>query len=288
MRDSAGQGPAVVAVGFFDGVHLGHRAILAGADRALTFRNHPLTVLAPERAPRLVMTLEDRLAAIRACGVKEVVALDFTPALAALSPEAFAAHHLAAVDGSRPHVRCGANWRFGKGGAGDADWLRAHGYDVTTVPYATYGGAPVSSSRIRAALTAGDVAAANAMLGRPFRVRGERRKGKGMGAALGFPTVNLDLPGLALDLPRGVYEVAVGGVRGVANYGVAPTMGERRWTTPMLEIHFPGRDAASVPSAPFAVDFLRFVRRERTFPSVEELKRQIARDCAELTRNRVT
>ena len=281
MRDAAVQGPAVVAVGFFDGVHLGHRAILADADVALTFRTHPLRVLAPGRAPRLIMSLDDRLAAIRACGVRDVVALDFTPALAALPPAAFAERHLAPLGaaGALPHVRCGANWRFGKGGAGDADALRALGYAVTTVPYATFAGAPVSSSRIRAALTAGDVASANAMLGRPFRTHGERQAGKGLGAKIGFPTVNLLLPGLEIDLPHGVYEVSVAGARGIANYGVAPTMGARQWPRPVLEVHFPGRDAASVPTAPIAVDFLRFVRPERTFASVAELKRQIARDC---------
>ena len=232
------------------------------------------------------MTLDDRLAAIRACGVTEVVALDFTPALAALSPAAFAAQYLDSPTG-RPHIRCGANWNFGKGGAGDADWLRARGYAVTTVPYATWNGAPISSSRIRAALAAGDVAAADAMLGHSFRVHGEPQKGKGLGAKLGFPTVNLRLEGLHIDLPRGVYAVSVAGVPGVANYGVAPTLGERRWPAPVLEIHFPGRTAASVPSAPCAVDFLRFIRPERTFGSIDELARQIARDCRGLTSDMV-
>lgn len=278
MRDAAVQG---LAVGFFDGVHRGHQAILAGADCALTFCNHPLTVLAPERAPRLIMSLDDRLAAIRACGVKDVVALDFTPELAALPPEAFAARYLGASAG-RPHIRCGANWHFGKGGAGDADWLRAHGYAVTTVPYATYEGAPISSSRIRAALAAGEIAATNAMLGHPFRVHGEPQKGKGLGTKLGFPTVNLRLTGLEIDLPRGVYEVAVAGVRGIANYGLAPTLGDRRWPVPMLEIHFLHCAAATVPTAPYAVDFVRFIRRERTFASLDALKRQISSDCASL------
>lgn len=278
MRDAAGQS---LAVGFFDGVHRGHQAILAGAGRALTFRNHPLSVLAPGHAPRLIMSLDDRLAAIRACGVTDVVALDFTPELAALAPEAFAARHLGSPAG-RPHVRCGANWTFGKGGAGDAAWLRARGYAVTTVPYERYDGAPISSSRIRAALAKGDVAAANAMLGRPFRVSGEPQKGKGLGTRLGFPTVNLRLPGLEIDLPHGVYEVSVGGARGLANYGVAPTMGESRWPSPVLEIHFPRLGAASVPVAPFAVEFLRFVRRERKFASLDELELQVSRDLSGL------
>ena len=283
MRDADSQS---LAVGFFDGVHLGHRAILAGADRALTFRRHPLSVLVPERAPRLLMTLEDRLAAIRACGVRDVVALDFTPELAALSPEAFVAEFLypPSAGGTRPRIRCGANWRFGKGGAGDADWLRARGFEVTVVPFAEFAGAPISSSRIRATLAAGDVESANAMLGRPFRAAGERRKGKGLGSALGFPTVNLALPGLEIDLPRGVYVVSVNGVRGLANYGVAPTMGDRRWSSPVLEVHFPGCAADAVPAAPYRVDFLRFVRPERTFASVSALQAQIMRDLVQARR----
>lgn len=280
MRDSA---VPSLAVGFFDGVHLGHQAILRGADRALTFRNHPLSVLAPARAPRLVMSLDDRLAAIRACGVREVVALDFTPELAALSPEAFVARHLAPKGANiRPQIRCGANWTFGAGGAGDAAWLRVQGFDVSVVPYAVWNGAPISSSRIRVTLADGDVAAARAMLGHPFCVTGEAVRGKGLGAQLGFPTVNVRLPEGMVELRRGVYEVEVAGVRGLANCGVAPTLGARRWPTPVLEIHFPGCDAASVPAAPFAVAFVRFIRDERRFASLDDLTRQIARDCASL------
>ena len=101
---------------------------MRGADAALTFRNHPLTVLAPERAPRLVMSCEERVAAIKACGVKDVIVLDFTPELAELSPEAFAARYLSSsVAHLSSSVRCGANWRFGKDGAGDAEFLRKMG-----------------------------------------------------------------------------------------------------------------------------------------------------------------
>lgn len=229
------------------------------------------------------MTFEARVAAIRACGVREVVALDFTRELAALSPEDFAAHYLGtAGTGLRPQIRCGANWTFGKGGVGNADWLRARGFAVTTVPYAIFAGAPISSSRIRTALEAGEIGAANAMLGHPFRIFGEVERGKGLGRAFGFPTVNLRPVGLSLALPRGVYVVSVAGVRGIANYGLAPSLGNRRWLTSMLEVHFPGCDAASIPAAPFAVDVLRFVRRERTFASLDALRAQIARDCQAL------
>lgn len=277
MRDSAGPS---LAVGFFDGVHLGHQEILRGADRALTFRNHPLSVLAPARAPRLIMSLDDRLAAIRACGVREVVALDFTPELAALSPEDFVARHLTPKGTDpRPTIRCGANWTFGAGGVGDAVRLREMGFDVSVVPYARWNGAPISSSRIRATLAEGDVAAAAAMLGHPFCVTGEVVRGKGLGAQLGFPTVNVRLPERRVALRRGVYEVVVAGVHGLANYGVAPTLGAQGWPTPVLEIHFPACEAASVPAAPFTVAFVRFIREERAFASLTDLTRQIARDC---------
>lgn len=279
MRDAPRQG---LAVGFFDGVHLGHRAILSGAERALTFRNHPLTVLAPSRAPRLVLSLDERLAAIRACGVREVVALDFTPALAALSPEAFAAQYLGGVD----VVRCGANWRFGAGGSGDAGWLCAHGFGVVCAPYAVFGGEPVSSTRIRAALERGAIADANAMLGRPYARTGDVFRGKGEGAKIGFPTVNVrfaqeaDAP--RVELPRGVYEVACGGVRALANWGQAPTMGARAWPENVLEIHFPDGLPADMAARP-TVSFHRFIRPERTFASVEALRAQIALDIRSLS-----
>lgn len=271
----------VVALGFFDGVHLGHQAILRGADSVITFRNHPLGVLASASAPHLIMSLDDRLAAVRACGVREVSVLDFTPSLAAMPPDDFAARYLA--DGEEhPAVRCGANWRFGAGGAGDANWLRTHGFAVTVVPFETFAGAPISSSRIRATLEAGDLTSANAMLGRPFRVSGDVVRGKALGRRLGFPTVNLRPASLEIKLPLGVYDVVVAGLRGLANYGIAPTLEDRCWGTPTLEIHFPGCGDADLPMTDrMSVDILRFVRRERKFNSVDSLREQIAHDLAE-------
>lgn len=275
MRDSDIKG-ACVAVGFFDGVHLGHQAILDGADIALTFANHPLSLLAPARAPRLIMTPADRIAAIGACGVGEVVPLEFTRELAGLPPEEFAAR----LVGAR-RVRCGENWRFGKGGTGDAALLRRMGIEVSVVPYAEREGERISSTRIRAAIESGDIPAANAMLGRPFEIAGTRFAGKGLGSTIGRPTVNLSVgsPGdpPMVRPPNGVYEVEVDGSRGVANYGFAPTMGELAWERPVLEVHFAG----PVPvGRQLRVGLLRFIRAERKFGSVEELARQIAADCA--------
>lgn len=272
-----------LAVGFFDGVHLGHQAILAGADVALTFRNHPLSVLAPEKAPRLIMTCEERVAAIKSCGVKDVTVLDFTPELAEVPAEEFVRRYLASsVSGLPSSIRCGENWRFGKNGAGDAAFLRARGIDVKIVPYAEYQGERISSSRIRTALERGEIEDANVMMGRKFKVQGLRFKGKGVGGKIGYPTANLQPSTLNLELPLGVYEVEVEGRRAIANYGLAPTMGERAWTEPILEVHFVHRSPSpsSFASKSTTVDFVRFIRPERKFDSVQDLRRQIAADCA--------
>lgn len=236
-----------IAAGFFDGVHLGHRAILKGADEALTFVNHPLTVLAPERAPRLILGLEEK---VREIGLP-VMVLEFTPELAKMSAAEFADRFLRGRK-----VRCGANWRFGKGGEGDAEWLMANGYEVEVVPYAEYKGVPISSTRIRKAIERGEIEDANAMLGRPLKVNGTRIEGKGVGRKLGYPTINLRL---------GVYEVETAGEKGIANYGLAPTFGDRAWKEPVMEVHL-----------------LRYLREERRFDSPEALKKQIAEDIGRI------
>ena len=273
-----------LAVGFFDGVHLGHQAILKEADAALTFRNHPLTILSPEKAPRLIMSVADRIAAIKACGVKDVTVLDFTPELASMPAEDFLMRHLASsVSRLLSSVRCGENWRFGAGGTGDAAFLRSHGIVVEVAPYVEYKGERISSSRIRRCLENGEIGDANAMLGRRFQVSGSRFQGKGLGGRIGYPTLNLKLTTLNLKLPLGVYEVEVEGRKAIANYGLAPTMGESSWSRPILEIHF--LDSTPTPSTytSIPVKLVRFVREERKFGSIEDLKRQIAADCATIT-----
>ena len=281
MRDAAPQG---LAVGFFDGVHLGHQAILRSADAALTFRNHPLTVLAPEKAPRLIMSVEERVAAIKACGVKDVTLLDFTRALAEMPAEEFVASFLKRSGDRFPVLRCGANWRFGRGGEGNAEFLRGLGIEVTVVPYAAYKGERVSSSRIRRCLENGEIEDANAMMGRGYEVRGTREEGKGLGRQIGYPTINFRLDDLNLKLPCGVYEIELDGVKGVANYGFAPTMGDQSWKEPILEVHLLASSPSSfIPHPSSLISFVRFIRPEKKFDSIEDLKRQIAADCAKIT-----
>jgi riboflavin kinase/FMN adenylyltransferase len=265
-----------LAVGVFDGVHLGHRKILEGATAALTFSRHPLSVLDPASAPKLIMSLEDRIAAIRDCGIEDVCVLDFTEELAKVPAQEFASAYfgLGGMAGA-VKIRCGGNWRFGRNGEGDAEWLRKRGLEVEVVPYAQYGDEAVSSSRIRRLLGEGDIYAVNAMLGRRYSISGVVVQGKGEGRNIGFPTLNINTDSL---LRRGVYEVELGGVKGIANYGLAPTMAENAWNCSVLEVHIPGTDSVATGTGPLRVEFLRFIRPERKFSSVAELCRQIAQD----------
>ncbi len=262
-----------LAVGFFDGVHLGHRAVLAGADAALTFTAHPLFVLAPERAPPLLMPVEARLAELRKT-VRRVEALAFTRELANEAPAAFVAR-LKGLFPDVDAVRCGANWRFGRGGAGDAAFLRSRGLAVEVARYVVWQGEPVSSTRIRAALAKGEVGDAAAMLGRPYAICGGVVSGKGLGRRIGFPTLNV-LPDEPPPLRFGVYAVETPLGRGVANWGVAPTLGAEAWARPVVEVHL----EAPPPERPslLEVEFRRFLRGERPFDSLEALASQLARD----------
>ncbi len=285
MRDTSVES---VAVGFFDGVHVGHRAILSRAERVFTFSNHPLSVLAPERAPRLIMPPAAKVEAIRACSAAEVEMMEFTKATALLSPDEFAEAYLAGGSRRRPRIICGENWRFGAGARGDAELLRSMGFEVEVVPYAVVGGEPVSSSRIRRCLASGELDRVGAMIGRCYSLAGRTFRGKGMGARIGFPTLNVRMPdGFVPPLALGVYEVCVRGVTGVANVGTAPTLGADSWPQPVLEVHFPGCSQRELPFAAqdglLEVSFIRFIRPERAFGSMEELTRQIAADCASVS-----
>jgi riboflavin kinase/FMN adenylyltransferase len=288
MRDAGRTG---VAVGFFDGVHVAHRELLSQAAAAFTFRNHPLGVLDPARAPRLILSCEERLAALRGCGLDEVVAVDVTRDLADTSPEDFAADLIslaaAHTPAGAPRVLCGPDWRFGRGGLGDAALLRRLGVEVVEVPFVRFRGEAISSTRIREAIERGGMEDAAAMLGRPFEVGGEVFPGKGEGRRIGFPTVNVrpDLGDGAerrVIPPRGVYAVDFGSARAVANFGVAPTMGGAAWKEPVWELHF-ADGAAAMPGPGGRISFAlrRFVRPEREFASVDELCAQIEKDCRE-------
>ena len=270
-----------LAVGFFDGVHLGHQKILKGANAVLTFRNHPASVLGVAHPPALLMEADERLDLLATVGCRsprDVRAFKFTRDFAALSPEQFA-DFLRREYPALERIHCGGNWRFGANGAGTPATLRALGFDVKVCRYAKYKDERVSSTRIRTALAEGALADANAMLGRPFAVTGIIRPGKKVGRTLGVPTFNMSV---ALPLRQGVYIVDTPLGRGIANYGVAPTMRALAWTAPVLEVHLLDGLSSKKGSVPTAlhVAFRAFLRPERMFASSEALRDQIVADIA--------
>jgi len=285
------KGTAIV-IGVFDGVHAGHRALLRAALRrarahklspaVLTFDRHPLAVLSPSSAPPVLMPLRERVRALRDSGFPRVIVLRFSKALSRTSPEDFARHFLARRHRVR-EVVVGHDFRFGRGGRGNAALLRKLGrelgFGVTILPALRRGGAAVSSTRVRDAVSRGRMEEAARLIGRPYRLDGTVVRGRKRGRKLGFPTINLSpLPGILL--PRlGVYAVRLlpGKKPAVADLGVRPTFGERPHH-PVLEAHCLGVPPRLRPGAAASVEFLRFLRRERKFSGPAALTKAIALD----------
>jgi len=284
--------PSAVALGAFDGIHLGHRAILGTAVtqarhdelRALacTFDRHPMEVLQPDRAPLPITTLEERLELIAETGINTTVVIPFTPAVAGIEAQTFVRDVLVGTLKAREIV-VGFNHRFGRGARGDAKLLEALaatlGFRAHIVPALMVDGVAVSSSEIRAALQRGDLPDAARLLGRPYSIRGEVVRGAGRGRTLGFPTANVktDRP---LGLPVGVYvcRLTVGGRQhqAVVNVGFRPTFGETELAVEAHVLDFTG----DLYDERVILTFLRRLREERKFPSVDALREQIALDVA--------
>jgi riboflavin kinase / FMN adenylyltransferase len=282
----------VVALGAFDGIHLGHRAILGTAvtqaqaeklrSLACTFDRHPMEVLQPAKAPLPITTLDERLELIAETGIETTVVIPFTRAIAAIEPEAFVKDVLIDTLGAREIV-VGFNHRFGRGARGDAGLLETIagplGFRAHIVQAFMMDGIAVSSSEIRAALQRGDLPAAARLLGRPYSIRGEVVRGAGRGRTLGFPTANVNTE-RPLGLPVGVYvcHVAVGGARyqAVVNVGVRPTFGENELAIEAHLLDFVG----DLYNERVTLIFARRIREERKFPSVDALREQIALDVA--------
>jgi riboflavin kinase / FMN adenylyltransferase len=290
--------PSAVALGVFDGVHLGHRAILGAAVAharatgapalACTFEPNPVEVLQPDRAPLPITTLDERLDLIAACGVDGTIVLTFTRELAAVEPEAFVKDVLVDRLAAR-QVVVGFNHRFGRAARGDAALLRElgerMGFNVDVVAPLTVDGVPVSSTAIRAALGRGDVDAAARMLGRPYTLPGTVVAGAGRGRTLGFPTANV-APGRPVLVAPGVYACTfeVGGQarRAVVNVGVRPTFGEATLAVEAYLLDFSG----DLYGQTVQLTFVSRVREERRFPTVDALRAQIA-DDVETARRRL-
>lgn len=290
-----GKQPAVVVLGMFDGVHIGHRALLARArqiaarERAVcavdTFREHPAEVLGG--GVRLLSDAAERKALLFEAGADVVRMQTFDRARAAESPERFIAAELAAWD-VRAFV-VGYNYTFGARAAGTADTLAAlgarHGFSVTVAAPTLYGGEPVSSTRIRALIEAGDVATASEMLAAPKRayaLSGTVVENRRIGRRIGFPTANILPPADRVTPMDGVYGALVeidGEGRAypaVTNVGTNPTVGG---TVRGVESHLLGFDG-DIYGRTIRVSFLFHIRGEITFPDVQALSAQIALDEA--------
>lgn len=269
--------PRRVAVGEFDGVHLGHREVIAGADTVLTFEPHPLTVLAPERAPKLLTTLEVKAELIAALGVSELVVLPFDDHFALQTPQQFIDDVLVARLGAT-HVSVGENFRFGHNAAGDTAMLEADPrFDSRVVRLVEADGEIVSSSHIRALVAAGEVAQAAHFLGAPFQMRGTVVHGDKRGRELGFPTANL-VPDERLVCPgHGVYVARAGDACAAVNVGVRPTFG--MGLSLLVEAYLIDRDV-DLYGTELRLDFLTRLRGERRFDSAQELIDQMQLDVA--------
>jgi riboflavin kinase/FMN adenylyltransferase len=285
-RELAG---CAIALGNFDGVHLGHQALFAEARRhsplaaALTFQPHPGKVLQPELAPKLITLLPRKLELFAACGLAAAVVQPFTLEYARNSPRDFEAS-LLDVLGAR-HIVVGYDFTYGAARAGTADTLReaaaARGAQVHVVPPVTVDGVVASSSKVREYILEGRVSAAQRLLGRPFDLDGTVVTGHGRGRGIGFPTANVDTPN-ELRPAAGVYAIRIrfkGGSEGtwhpgVANIGVKPTFGVNEVTIEAHLLDFSG----DLYGKELRVQFLERLRAERRFGSVAELVGQIKRD----------
>src|SRR5262245_28291815 len=283
----------VLTLGNFDGMHLGHQAIVRRAlDEArgvggqvvvLTFHPHPIAVVAPDKAPPLLQSLRDRLARLRDLGVDVTVVQRFTPAFAALEPDAFIGQYLSAHL-ELLHVVVGYNVTFGRGRVGTVDTLQAlgarYGFAVDAVGPVTVGEAQVSSTALRQLIAAGDVRRAGELLGRPYTIRGRVVRGEQRGRTLGFPTANLhQRTGLLLPAD-GVYAVRAlldgRTVPAVLNVGVRPTFGELRRTVEAFLLDFDG----DLYGRWITLELVERLRGERRFAGVDALRQAIAADVA--------
>jgi riboflavin kinase/FMN adenylyltransferase len=273
--------PRRVAVGEFDGVHLGHREVIGGNDTVLTFEPHPLAVVRPEAAPKLLTSLDAKAELIASLGVRELVLIPFDERFAAQAPQEFIDHVL--VEGLQAtHVSVGENFRFGHGAAGDTDMLGADPrFETRVVRLVEVDGEIVSSSHIRALVSAGDVEHAARFLGSPFQLRGEVVTGDRRGRELGFPTANV-VPDEELVCPgHGVYAGRAAGRCAAVSVGVRPTFGTGRAVlVEAFVLDFDGDLYGQV----LRVDFLARLRGERRFDTVEALIAQMRLDVEDTRR----
>jgi len=284
--------PLVVAIGVFDGFHLGHRAIVREAIRArrpgervavLTFRDHPATYLRPGSEPPMIFTREERINAFALAGVDEAFVLPFDASIATLEPAQFIDRTLIERIGARAMV-VGENFRFGAKRAGDVAFAQSHpganGFTCIGVPNTLVDGERVSSTRIRAAIEGADLALADRLLGQSYTLRGLVTLGFGRGHDLGFPTANIAVPAHKLIPPDGVYRITARhdgrDYPGLVSIGTNPTFEGTARTVEAWLLDFNG----SLYGQEVALREFRFVRAQRKFDSVDALLEAMHADAA--------
>jgi riboflavin kinase / FMN adenylyltransferase len=264
-----------VAIGTFDGVHLGHREVIRGNDTVLTFDPHPLAVLHPEALPKLLTPFPMKRDLIAGLGVDELVVVPFDREFASRSADRFVEDVLVDQLGAA-QVSVGENFRFGKGAQGDPDFLRSREeFETRVVPLVEVAGETVSSTQIRALVAAGEMKKAREFLDGPFLFEGEVVPGDRRGRELGIPTANI-VPDDQLVTPgHGVYAAWAHGVPAAVNVGVRPTFESGRGL--LVEAHLIGFDG-DLYGETLRIAFLERMRGEKRFESVGELVDQMRRD----------
>src|SRR5213596_2404688 len=286
------RGPVFLAIGVFDGVHRGHEAVIAtsaghaqaqnGTPVVVTFDPHPMKVLRPQEAPHLLTATQHKVALIRILGVRHLLITPFDKHFAATEPEEFVEQ---LVQRSNPlrEICVGHQWSFGKSRRGNLELLKKLGaqfdFNVVGIPPVTVNGEVVSSTTIRQAVEAGDLRKAAEMLGRAYTILGTVVRGDDLGKKIGFPTANLSAHNEQFP-PNGVYfaEARLEGVAypGVVNLGYRPTVSSSK-TERILEIHLLDFDR-DIYGKDLELRFIRYLRPETKFESVEALVRQIGLD----------
>ena len=270
--------PRNVAIGTFDGVHVGHREVIEGADTVLTFEPHPLSVLHPEAAPKLIMPFAVKRDVVEGLGVEEIVVVPFDEAFASLPPEDFCSRILIEGLGAE-RVRVGENFRFGARAGGTPELLASRGeFETTVVPLIEVGAEAVSSTRIRAAVAAGDMPTATLCLGAPFIFEGEVVSGDRRGRTLGFPTANLVPDDRFVHPGHGVYAAFANGRPAAVNVGVRPTFETGRGV--LIETYIIDYDE-DIYGTLLRIAFIKRLRGEKRFAGSEDLIAQMHRDVAD-------
>jgi riboflavin kinase/FMN adenylyltransferase len=264
-----------VAIGTFDGVHVGHRQVIDRADTVLTFEPHPLRVLHPEATPKLIMPFDVKRDVIEGLRVSELVVIPFDRDFSTIDAEDFCGRILVEALGAEK-VSVGENFRFGARAKGDPEMLAERPeFEARVVPLVEIDGEIVSSSRIRSLVAAGEIDAANRCLGAPFLLEGPVVEGDGRGRTLGFPTANI-VPHDDLVIPgHGVYAAFADGQPAAINVGVRPTFETGRGL--LVEAHLIDFEG-DLYGRTLRIAFIARLRGERRFPGVDELIAQMHRD----------